>query len=146
MMRYGKPMLVLGGGGYKIVNVARCWTYETAVLTGMTSCGLYWHIHSRVAKQRGLRWRGVLTCLSNEYYANHNKHRITCCCSGHACMLHCITLQARRAACALTCPPNEYYELFKPGRLNSIQQAVQPYQCITLMWFWACLHITAPAG
>jgi acetoin utilization deacetylase AcuC-like enzyme len=34
MMRYGKPMLVLGGGGYKIVNVARCWTYETAVLTG----------------------------------------------------------------------------------------------------------------
>jgi acetoin utilization deacetylase AcuC-like enzyme len=34
MMAYGKPMLVLGGGGYKIVNVARCWTYETAVLTG----------------------------------------------------------------------------------------------------------------
>lgn len=34
MMRFGKPMLVLGGGGYKIVNVARCWTYETAVLTG----------------------------------------------------------------------------------------------------------------
>eukprot|EP00879_Flechtneria_rotunda_P031981 GHRR01035122.1.p1 GENE.GHRR01035122.1~~GHRR01035122.1.p1 ORF type:complete len:335 (+),score=67.92 GHRR01035122.1:824-1828(+) len=35
MMRFGKPMLVLGGGGYKIVNVARCWTYETAVLTGV---------------------------------------------------------------------------------------------------------------
>eukprot|EP00775_Hariotina_reticulata_P007102 gene7102-7315_t len=34
MMSFGKPMLVLGGGGYKIVNVARCWTYETAVLTG----------------------------------------------------------------------------------------------------------------
>jgi hypothetical protein len=40
MMRYGKPMLVLGGGGYKIVNVARCWTYETAVLTGMTCSGV----------------------------------------------------------------------------------------------------------
>jgi hypothetical protein len=28
--RYGKPMLVLGGGGYTIRNVARCWCYETA--------------------------------------------------------------------------------------------------------------------
>lgn len=26
-------MLVLGGGGYTIRNVARCWTYETSVLT-----------------------------------------------------------------------------------------------------------------
>mmetsp|Transcript_21211 Transcript_21211/g.66612 ORF Transcript_21211/g.66612 Transcript_21211/m.66612 type:complete len:439 (-) Transcript_21211:329-1645(-) len=26
------PMLVLGGGGYTIRNVARCWAYETAVL------------------------------------------------------------------------------------------------------------------
>lgn len=26
-------MLVLGGGGYTIRNVARCWTYETAILT-----------------------------------------------------------------------------------------------------------------
>lgn len=40
MMRFGKPMLVLGGGGYKIVNVARCWTYETAVLTGKYTCCL----------------------------------------------------------------------------------------------------------
>jgi histone deacetylase 1/2 len=29
---YGVPTLVLGGGGYTIRNVARCWTYETAVL------------------------------------------------------------------------------------------------------------------
>ncbi len=26
------PMLVLGGGGYTLRNVARCWTYETGVL------------------------------------------------------------------------------------------------------------------
>jgi hypothetical protein len=26
------PTLVLGGGGYTIRNVARCWTYETGVL------------------------------------------------------------------------------------------------------------------
>lgn len=29
---FGIPLLVVGGGGYTIKNVARCWTYETAVL------------------------------------------------------------------------------------------------------------------
>ena len=28
------PTLILGGGGYTIRNVARCWTYETAVVLG----------------------------------------------------------------------------------------------------------------
>jgi histone deacetylase 1/2 len=31
MKTFGLPMLLLGGGGYTIRNVARCWTYETAV-------------------------------------------------------------------------------------------------------------------
>ena len=31
---FGLPLLVLGGGGYTVRNVARCWSYETAVLTG----------------------------------------------------------------------------------------------------------------
>ncbi len=35
---YGVPLLVLGGGGYKIKNVARCWTYETGVLLGEAQC------------------------------------------------------------------------------------------------------------
>lgn len=30
----GVPLLVLGGGGYTLTNVARCWAYETAVLCG----------------------------------------------------------------------------------------------------------------
>ena len=30
----GLPMLVLGGGGYTLRNVARCWAYETALLVG----------------------------------------------------------------------------------------------------------------
>ncbi|KAL6764689.1 hypothetical protein V8C86DRAFT_2468167 [Haematococcus lacustris] len=34
MASFGVPLLVLGGGGYKIKNVARCWTYETGVLLG----------------------------------------------------------------------------------------------------------------
>ena len=25
------PLLLLGGGGYTVKNVARCWTYETAL-------------------------------------------------------------------------------------------------------------------
>ena len=29
---FGVPVLVLGGGGYTIRNVARCWAYETSVL------------------------------------------------------------------------------------------------------------------
>jgi hypothetical protein len=29
---FGLPTLVLGGGGYTVRNVARCWTYETSVL------------------------------------------------------------------------------------------------------------------
>jgi len=35
MKSYGLPLLVLGGGGYTIRNVARCWTYETAQLLGV---------------------------------------------------------------------------------------------------------------
>jgi histone deacetylase 1/2 len=31
---FGVPMLVLGGGGYTIRNVARCWAYETSVILG----------------------------------------------------------------------------------------------------------------
>jgi len=32
MKRFNLPMLVLGGGGYTVRNVARCWTYETSLL------------------------------------------------------------------------------------------------------------------
>lgn len=34
LMNYNIPLLVLGGGGYTIHNVARCWAYETGVLCG----------------------------------------------------------------------------------------------------------------
>jgi acetoin utilization deacetylase AcuC-like enzyme len=32
---FGLPTMLLGGGGYTIRNVARCWAYETAVLVDM---------------------------------------------------------------------------------------------------------------
>merc|ERR1719334_2963312 len=31
---FGLPLLVLGGGGYTLRNVARCWTYETSICVG----------------------------------------------------------------------------------------------------------------
>jgi acetoin utilization deacetylase AcuC-like enzyme len=31
MKRFNVPLMLLGGGGYTIRNVARCWTYETSV-------------------------------------------------------------------------------------------------------------------
>lgn len=44
MKSFNLPLLMLGGGGYTIRNVARCWTYETAVAldtsipNGQSSC------------------------------------------------------------------------------------------------------------
>lgn len=32
---WGLPLLMLGGGGYTIKNVARCWTNETAICLGI---------------------------------------------------------------------------------------------------------------
>ncbi|KAJ7597647.1 hypothetical protein C8J56DRAFT_325355 [Mycena floridula] len=32
--KFNVPLLVVGGGGYTVKNVARCWTHETAVLVG----------------------------------------------------------------------------------------------------------------
>lgn len=32
--QYRVPLMILGGGGYTLRNVARCWTYETSILTG----------------------------------------------------------------------------------------------------------------
>lgn len=34
--KYNVPLMVVGGGGYTIKNVSRCWTYETSVLVGAT--------------------------------------------------------------------------------------------------------------
>ena len=34
MRSFGLPMMVLGGGGYTVRNVSRCWAYETALCVG----------------------------------------------------------------------------------------------------------------
>jgi len=35
MKSFNVPLMILGGGGYTIKNVSRCWTYETSVLLGV---------------------------------------------------------------------------------------------------------------
>jgi histone deacetylase 1/2 len=35
LARYDVPLLVLGGGGYTMRNVSRCWAFETARLQGI---------------------------------------------------------------------------------------------------------------
>jgi histone deacetylase 1/2 len=35
LAKYGVPLLVLGGGGYTMRNVSRCWMFETARLQGV---------------------------------------------------------------------------------------------------------------
>jgi histone deacetylase 1/2 len=32
VMGFGVPTLVLGGGGYTLRNVPRCWAYETSII------------------------------------------------------------------------------------------------------------------
>ena len=34
MMKYGIPLMLLGGGGYTVQNVAKCWAYETGLVLG----------------------------------------------------------------------------------------------------------------
>lgn len=34
MKSFGLPLMLLGGGGYKIINVARCWAAETGLAVG----------------------------------------------------------------------------------------------------------------
>mmetsp|Transcript_35219 Transcript_35219/g.6335 ORF Transcript_35219/g.6335 Transcript_35219/m.6335 type:complete len:95 (-) Transcript_35219:247-531(-) len=31
MKSFGIPMIIIGGGGYTVSNVARCWAYETSM-------------------------------------------------------------------------------------------------------------------
>jgi histone deacetylase 1/2 len=38
MKSFGLPMMVIGGGGYTVSNVARCWAYETGVCLDKELC------------------------------------------------------------------------------------------------------------
>jgi hypothetical protein len=40
--KFNLPLMVLGGGGYTVRNVARCWTYETGLCLGIHHPFLSW--------------------------------------------------------------------------------------------------------
>lgn len=52
------PLLVLGGGGYTMRNVSRCWTFETARLQGVdlpdecAACRPCTHAHACITLSR----------------------------------------------------------------------------------------------
>lgn len=48
LRKTGLPLLILGGGGYKVSNVSRCWTYETSLvlnkeISNKIPYNIYWH-------------------------------------------------------------------------------------------------------
>ena len=72
MKKFNLPLLMLGGGGYTIRNVARCWTYETSVALDIDiangkvwgrlgKTGEVWKRHEQEGTWRGWcgrKWRG----------------------------------------------------------------------------------------
>lgn len=65
-------MILIGGGGYSLRNVARCWTYETSVALGIeidnkipdNEYSIYYHpigqIHAPVSNQENLNSRSEI--------------------------------------------------------------------------------------
>ena len=44
MKGFGVPIIYLGGGGYTIQNVSRCWAYETGLTLGLDIDEVYNYI------------------------------------------------------------------------------------------------------
>ena len=64
--KYRLPMLVLGGGGYTLRNVARAWTYETGLLVGQDiTNGTLFSDSSRDTRER--LSRVLLSRIQNPY-------------------------------------------------------------------------------
>ena len=55
---FNLPTLVLGGGGYTMNNVARCWAYETAVLLDQ-DIAVGWHGESSPPWPLTSPWHGM---------------------------------------------------------------------------------------
>ena len=59
MQSFNTPLMMMGGGGYKIINVARCWAAETGVAVGAEMSGECKEVLAMIAwlgLLEGLRW------------------------------------------------------------------------------------------
>ena len=79
MMGFNVPMLILGGGGYKINNVARCWTYETGRILGAPQIVIHRpdalpHI---CLVQEGV-WGQISNCWAEQHHLRQHSLQIAC--------------------------------------------------------------------
>ncbi|EAY04719.1 acetylpolyamine aminohydrolase, putative [Trichomonas vaginalis G3] len=77
---FGIPLLVVGGGGYTKTSVARCWAYETSILTGVDIPNEmpetdYYDFY-RPSYELHLKPDGKKNCNSREYLENVMCHVI----------------------------------------------------------------------
>lgn len=83
MKRYNLPLLMLGGGGYTIRNVARCWTYETSIALGVDVANGEEFLHiiknnGKATKPTVYNYIGVLQSKNRDLYSDSGIGSIEC--------------------------------------------------------------------
>jgi histone deacetylase 3 len=70
---YNLPLILLGGGGYTMRNVARCWTYETSIVVDET-------LNTELPDNEYLEYYSPDFCLHpdlfNSKIENHNSRQV----------------------------------------------------------------------
>lgn len=77
MKKWNLPLLLLGGGGYTIRNVARCWTYETSIALGVEIANGRLRDRSsfQIPVYMCVLYIHVVFFLSNFWVYKHPEHR-----------------------------------------------------------------------